>query len=778
MNGAGEKANILVVDDDERIRHICTTFLSKVGHEVTAAEGADTALREVQKGDFDIVLTDIKMPGIRGDVLIDRLKVVRPQLASVIMTGFPTMELAIAAVGKGVCEFITKPFKLEDLKNIVAKVLEDRAAEIERTQRSFAQSLLAMEKELGGDFQLELAIETVLGAQTVEHEPTSRTTSDAADAEPSPADPPAATRPDGPPGKPIYVVMCEPSPKDKNALRSSHGYHHFRTVYAAQKILNSQLQDLELPVDIKLMMASHSSDIPKHFRRHADDICCVIFGPNLPRLSEATVRMMGNSADNRQTVVCYNPDQVNFSWDDLEELAVKMDVKGCRADADANDIRVFWTRFFTQELKTLVEDRARAQESDNGDGNVTLSANEIRLRLERDQQALEMLPGFPHICRQVMDAIEAGKRYSDVASIIQPDGALQASIIRTSNLARYGARQRIETLPNALSMIGMEETKKIVMGSAMNDLMKKVDQAGFNTKDFFLHSTTVGYLCQLLSLNVEKPSPREKEILQSLRMPNYVDAALRPHRLWERFPLPDGFDAFTAGILHDTGKVLNTVCYQDIFPLVLYEYERAEWKGSLLQGEISVVGDFQHPATGGALLERWEVFPELIEPIRDHHRIGESPAPEVALIALANCLSKGTHPFPRAIAIADEFRSHHLGPIADEGLLDNPLMAAYQLLAAPYDQARSDLDISPDEIDSGEYSAAHVEGLVAAARVGAASGEAVTGFVDALVDQNPEFLFVQELTQSQPEDLLALSLLLKDFVSEVVNGLFQGTKST
>jgi hypothetical protein len=327
-------------------------------------------------------------------------------------------------------------------------------------------------------------------------------------------------------------------------------------------------------------------------------------------------------------------------------------------------------------------------------------------------------------------------------------------------------------------MIGMEETKKIVMGRVMSDLMKKVDQAGFETRDFFFHSTCVGYMAQILAINLEAPTPAEREILESLRLPNYASAALKQNRLWDRFEEARGFDAFTAGILHDTGKVLNTVCYEGIFPLVLHEYERSQWKGSLLQSEVAVVGDFQHPATGGALLERWEVFPDLVEPIRGHHRIGGESRVESILIALSNCLSKGFSPFPRAIAIPDEYRKQHLDPVADPDGLDNPLLSRYQALTDAFEAAKGDLDLSPDEVDSGEYEPEHVEALLAAAREAVTGSAAVTEYRDALVDQNPEFMNLVEWSNAPVEDLLALGLILQESITSMVNGLFQGARTT
>ena len=135
---------------------------------------------------------------------------------------------------------------------------------------------------------------------------------------------------------------------------------------------------------------------------------------------------------------------------------------------------------------------------------------------------MDLLPGFPHVCQQVLQAIDEGARYTELAKIIQPDGGLQSSIIRTSNLARYSARQRIETLESALSMIGMEETRKIIMGTAMSELTQKVQQAGFDVRQFFIHSSSVGYMAQILNLNVDEPSPKEQEIIQSLKLPPYI----------------------------------------------------------------------------------------------------------------------------------------------------------------------------------------------------------------------------------------------------------------
>ena len=426
----------------------------------------------------------------------------------------------------------------------------------------------------------------------------------------------------------FYAILGEPIPKNTDLLRTGAEYRHFRTIYSAQKQLNELIKESNLQAEVRLIMIDRTSDIPRKLWDLSHSTCVIIFGPNFPWLSEATIRLWATSGRDRFVVVCHEPKNALFSWDRLREIVGQLNVKGYQSSADEVESAKFWRDFFNFQQRTL-------------------SRPEITDVLASDQGAMDLLPGFPHICRKAIQAIDDDKSHTVVAKIIEPDGALQASIIRTSNLARYGTLERIETLPTALAMIGMQETRKILTSKAMSDLVRKVDQAGFVTKDFCSHSLSVGYMAQILSLNLDSPSDGEKEILKGLDLPSFIVETLRRFKYWSLFELDEKFDAFTAGILHDVGKILNTVCYQDTYPLILYEIERSKWQSRLLDCEQSVVGNLQHPITSGALLERWEVFPNLVEPIRSHHRIEDYSLPETVLIGLANCLVKGMYPFPR-----------------------------------------------------------------------------------------------------------------------------------
>ncbi len=560
--------------------------------------------------------------------------------------------------------------------------------------------------------------------------------------------------------------MCEPVPSDKNTLRSSPNYHHFRTIYAAHKVLNQQLQQREVKAEVKLVMAGHSADIPRHFRRHAEDICCVVFGPNAPRLTEGMVRMTANGGRRRQVVVCHNPDQANFSWDELEDLSSRMDIWGTRSSASGDEVRLFWTRYFTQELMPLVD---AAVSGDDGDDHPT-TVEEVRTRLARDHKAVKLLPGFPHVCRQVIEAIDAGKRFSDVAQILEVDGALQASILRTANLARYAARNRIETIPTALSMIGMDETRKIIVGRAMAELMGKVDEAGFDSRGFFLHAVSVGYLVQLLSLNIESPTQRQRELIDSLRMPPEVLGALRQLQLWIHFNVGDDLDTFGLGVLHDTGKILNAVCYPEVVPLIMAEIESQEWH-DVLNAERTVVGDLEHPAAGAALLERWELFPEFVEPLAGHHRITDDSSPATMLVALANGLAKARFAFPPSLGAAEQSNA------GAEESTENPILPIFARICDEFTKARNELEVSAQERETGVLEAENAEAvLVTARRVTKEQESAVSELFSAIETQTPEFPDVLKRLDVAAADLTALVLTMDDFLGELVQGLLHGVR--
>ncbi|MGQ9457973.1 MAG: ATP-binding protein [Anaerolineae bacterium] len=116
---------ILVIDDEPMVLDLCRRILTAEGYHVaTAGSGWEGIERLRDEGDVDLVLTDIKMPGLDGLETLQILRDSHPDLVTVVMTGFSTMDLAIQAIKLGVDEFIVKPFTPPELSLAVSRALE------------------------------------------------------------------------------------------------------------------------------------------------------------------------------------------------------------------------------------------------------------------------------------------------------------------------------------------------------------------------------------------------------------------------------------------------------------------------------------------------------------------------------------------------------------------------------------------------------------------------------------------------------------------------------
>ena len=135
--------NILVADDDQAIRTVLTTALSRAGHEVRSTGNAATLWRWVADGDGDLVITDVVMPDENGLDLLPRIKKIRPELPLLVMSAQSTLITAIKATERGAFEYLPKPFDIKELLNIV-----QRALEFPSTRRARSTASAAADEEL------------------------------------------------------------------------------------------------------------------------------------------------------------------------------------------------------------------------------------------------------------------------------------------------------------------------------------------------------------------------------------------------------------------------------------------------------------------------------------------------------------------------------------------------------------------------------------------------------------------------------------------------------
>ena len=115
----------MVVDDELFVRELLLEFLSSEGYEVSLADSGEKAVKLMQSEPADVVLVDLKMPGIDGIETLRQIKNTAPNTLSIVMTGYPTIDSSIEALRCGAYDYVVKPFKLNDLKSSIERALEE-----------------------------------------------------------------------------------------------------------------------------------------------------------------------------------------------------------------------------------------------------------------------------------------------------------------------------------------------------------------------------------------------------------------------------------------------------------------------------------------------------------------------------------------------------------------------------------------------------------------------------------------------------------------------------
>jgi len=122
-----EAATLLVADDDPGLRESLQRTLTRAGYQVVLAPDGRAALEQIQGGGLDLILSDLRMPGLTGIELLRAAKTLAPDVDVILLTAFGTIEEAVNAMKDGAYDFITKPFRGEQLLKVVGKALERRS---------------------------------------------------------------------------------------------------------------------------------------------------------------------------------------------------------------------------------------------------------------------------------------------------------------------------------------------------------------------------------------------------------------------------------------------------------------------------------------------------------------------------------------------------------------------------------------------------------------------------------------------------------------------------
>ncbi len=144
------KAELLVVDDELIVRDSLNKWFREEGYDVTAADSAQEALAKMAGGRFDLALVDIKMPGVDGVELQKRMHEIDPDMIVIIMTGYASVETAVAALKNGAYDYVSKPFDPDDMAHTVQNALSHKRAEKENERlRETVASVVRPQEMIG-----------------------------------------------------------------------------------------------------------------------------------------------------------------------------------------------------------------------------------------------------------------------------------------------------------------------------------------------------------------------------------------------------------------------------------------------------------------------------------------------------------------------------------------------------------------------------------------------------------------------------------------------------
>ncbi len=140
------KAKILVVDDEESIREFLEIMLRKEGYEITLAEDGLKAKELIQKKSFDMIISDLQMPNMTGIELLKYVRQDYPEMLFMMITAFGTTETAVEAMKMGAYDYLTKPFKIDEVRINISNALRSKNLEFENR---------SLKKELNKEFSFQ-----------------------------------------------------------------------------------------------------------------------------------------------------------------------------------------------------------------------------------------------------------------------------------------------------------------------------------------------------------------------------------------------------------------------------------------------------------------------------------------------------------------------------------------------------------------------------------------------------------------------------------------------
>jgi putative nucleotidyltransferase with HDIG domain len=156
-----ESNRIMVVDDEQVIRDVLSDFFTSENFVVESVSNGEDALKELESKHYDLVLTDMKMPGLSGIDLLRQIKERKLDTLVIIMTGFGTVDTAVEAMKMGAFDYINKPFKLDELIQVIRRAMNQQRLERENIRLKEVMNLYELSEAVNQSLNLENVLRVI-----------------------------------------------------------------------------------------------------------------------------------------------------------------------------------------------------------------------------------------------------------------------------------------------------------------------------------------------------------------------------------------------------------------------------------------------------------------------------------------------------------------------------------------------------------------------------------------------------------------------------------------
>jgi len=142
------KGNILVVDDDPSIRKVLEAILEEKGYSVETVENGQKAIRKSENAFYNLALIDIRLPDMEGVELLTKMKNTVPEMAKIMITGYPSLQNAVEALNRGADAFVIKPLNIDNTLLIIENLLQKQRESLKMTQEKIVEYIETRAKQL------------------------------------------------------------------------------------------------------------------------------------------------------------------------------------------------------------------------------------------------------------------------------------------------------------------------------------------------------------------------------------------------------------------------------------------------------------------------------------------------------------------------------------------------------------------------------------------------------------------------------------------------------